>query len=177
MTAHHPQKVAAWLAEVFGGPERFSGEHGGYTRMISEHVGRRITATWRPRWVTLMLSSAREAGMPMPPWGWTTAAGPPGGRLSAVAPVEEADEADEAAVALPGEGEPICFQGHIRPLFRARDRQSMRFVFDLWSHDDVRTHADAIAARLADGTMPCDGAWPRERVELFRRWVDGGTPA
>jgi len=24
--------------------------------------------------------------------------------------------------------------------------------------------------------MPCDGAWPPERVELFRSWVLAGAP-
>ena len=43
----------------------------------------------------------------------------------------------------------------------------MRFAFDLWSHDDVGEHADAILDRLQAGTMPCDGAWPEERVEVF----------
>jgi hypothetical protein len=25
--------------------------------------------------------------------------------------------------------------------------------------------------------MPCDGAWPPERVAVFRRWVEAGKPA
>jgi hypothetical protein len=53
----------------------------------------------------------------------------------------------------------------------------MRFAFDLWSSDDVATHADAILGRLEAGTMPCDGAWPAERVAVFRRWIDAGKPA
>ena len=53
----------------------------------------------------------------------------------------------------------------------------MRFAFDLWSHDDVSTHADAILERLKAGTMPCDGAWPDEHVALFGRWIDAGKPA
>ena len=27
-------------------------------------------------------------------------------------------------------------------------------------------------AKLHDGTMPCDGPWPAEQVEVFDRWVD-----
>jgi hypothetical protein len=80
-------------------------------------------------------------------------------------------------VDLPAEGEPIGFDEHIKPLFRERDRQSMRFAFDLWSHDDVAEHADAILDRLKAGTMPCDGAWPSEGVDAFARWVDAGKPA
>jgi hypothetical protein len=52
----------------------------------------------------------------------------------------------------------------------------MLSVFDLWSHDDVSRNADAILARLSDGSMPCDGAWPEEQVDLFQRWIEGGKP-
>jgi hypothetical protein len=71
------------------------------------------------------------------------------------------------------------FEQDIKPLFRERerDRDSMRFSFDLWSLDDVSTHADAILHRLEAGTMPCDGAWPAERVAVFRSWIDSGKPA
>ena len=72
--------------------------------------------------------------------------------------------------------EPIGFEQHIRPLFRERDRQSMKWAFDLWSHDDVSTHADAILERLQAGTMPCDGAWPSDQVGIFARWVTVGKP-
>jgi hypothetical protein len=54
------------------------------------------------------------------------------------------------------------------------DRESMSFVFDLWSHDDVRKYAPEILKRLDNGTMPCDGPWPKEKVNLFRRWIDTG---
>jgi hypothetical protein len=61
-------------------------------------------------------------------------------------------------------------------MFRERDRRSMEFAFDLWSHDDVSQYADAILGRLQAGTMPCDGAWPRVQVELFQRWTESGKP-
>jgi hypothetical protein len=72
---------------------------------------------------------------------------------------------------------PMHFEEDVKPLFRERDRDSMRFAFDLWSADDVATHADAILGRLEAGTMPCDGAWPAEQVEVFRSWIDAGKPA
>jgi ferritin-like protein len=75
------------------------------------------------------------------------------------------------------EDEPMGFEQDIKPLFREGDRNAMGFAFDLWSPDDVSTHADAILARLEAGTMPCDGAWPAERVAVFRRWIDAGKPA
>jgi hypothetical protein len=52
----------------------------------------------------------------------------------------------------------------------------MRGAFDLWSYGDIKTHAVAIAERLKNGSMPCDGAWPPDRVELFETWVDQGEP-
>jgi Ferritin-like len=73
--------------------------------------------------------------------------------------------------------EPLGFDRDIKPLFRERARESMRFRFDLWSLADVSTYADAILQRLEAGTMPCDGAWPAERVATFRRWRDAGKPA
>ena len=69
------------------------------------------------------------------------------------------------------------FAQDIQPLFRARDRASMRWAFDLGNYQDVSAHAQAILERLASGTMPCDGPWPEEQIALFRRWVQAGMPA
>jgi len=71
----------------------------------------------------------------------------------------------------------VGYERDIRPLFREHDITSMSKAFNLASYDDVRANAGAILARLADGSMPCDGPWPQERVELFRGWVDAGCPA
>jgi hypothetical protein len=111
--------------------------------------------------------------MPMPHWDWHTAAGAPGSRASAAAPVEIEPE----VVPVIPAGAPISFQTHIKPMFRQRDRQSMLFVFDLWSLEDVQQHAEAILDRLHNGSMPCDGAWPSEKTELFNRWINSGKAA
>jgi hypothetical protein len=50
----------------------------------------------------------------------------------------------------------------------------MQSRFDLWSYDDVTANASAIVTQLRAGTMPCDGAWPVEQVDLIQRWVDTG---
>jgi len=71
----------------------------------------------------------------------------------------------------------LSYDTDIKPLFRDKDRNSMRRAFDLWSYDDVKSHAGPIAKVLKEGSMPCDGAWAPERVELFERWVAQGTPA
>ena len=50
----------------------------------------------------------------------------------------------------------------------------MSFAFDLSSYEDVRDNAELVYERLADGSMPCDGEWPAQDVERFRRWIDEG---
>ena len=204
MSPDHPERVAAWLSEVFGGPTFYSERYGGYSRMISQHVGKRITEEQRARWVEMLCQSANDAllpndaefraafvaylewgsrigkensqtnatpppNMPVPRWWWVCNA-KPGSRISALAPREEVQTPFE----IPGPGEPVNFSQHIKPLFRRMDRDSMSFVFDLWSYNDVQTHAQEILKRLDSGTMPCDGAWPKEKVDLFRRWIDSG---
>jgi hypothetical protein len=69
---------------------------------------------------------------------------------------------------------PASYAADIKPLFREHDQESMARAFDLWSYDDVRAHASAILERVEAGSMPCDGAWPAERVQQFRGWVDSG---
>jgi len=68
------------------------------------------------------------------------------------------------------------FATDIRPLFRDRDVNAMKSFgrFDLSDYSDVSSHSERILARLRNGTMPCDGAWPAERVELFERWIASG---
>jgi hypothetical protein len=70
----------------------------------------------------------------------------------------------------------VSFERDIRPLFRPEDVEEMSWAFDLSSYDDAREHAQEIQARLEEGTMPCDAAWPAENVERFREWVDAGMP-
>jgi hypothetical protein len=108
--------------------------------------------------------------MTMPHWDWMTSAGPPGSRVSALEPDAETDR----PVVLPNENEPVGYEQHVQTMFRHRDRQSMKFAFDLWSYDDVKANAHAILERLANGSMPCDGAWPQQQVDAFSRWVNSG---
>jgi hypothetical protein len=67
------------------------------------------------------------------------------------------------------------FATDIKPLFRAKDRDSMLHMFDLWAPDDVRKHAESIWGALDRGSMPCDGQWPPADKDLLRRWIDGGA--
>ena len=66
------------------------------------------------------------------------------------------------------------FAADIKPLFRESDREAMRVAFDLWSFDDVSDNSGPIFERISAGSMPCDGPWPSEKVELLRRWIDAG---
>jgi truncated hemoglobin YjbI/CDGSH-type Zn-finger protein len=108
--------------------------------------------------------------MPVPRWWWASDA-TPGSRVSAL---EDQGDAGEVPVELPATDEAVSFEQHIKPLFRDRDRASMKFAFDLGSYDDVRDNARAILERVKAGTMPCDGAWPGEWVAVFERWTNTG---
>jgi CDGSH-type Zn-finger protein/truncated hemoglobin YjbI len=207
MSPDHPERVAAWLGQVFGGPHAYSEHYGEYDRMISQHLDKALTPEQRARWVLLLARSADDVGlptdaefraaftaylewgsrialensqpgvhppphMPVPRWWWVCDAYPwsrPHATPDAV-PEQPAPE-------LPDTEQPLSYEAHIKPLFRERDRDSMRFAFDLWSREDVATHADAILARLQAGTMPCDGAWPPDRIAAFQRWITAGSPA
>lgn len=70
----------------------------------------------------------------------------------------------------------LSFAKDIRPLFRDDpDVSSMKgYGLDLSSYSHVKTKAQAIYATLVDGSMPCDGAWPAERIALFKKWMDEG---
>ena len=67
------------------------------------------------------------------------------------------------------------FESDIKPLFRESDRNAMMAAFVLWSFDDVKANAEAIAGAVRSGSMPCDGEWPDAQVDLLQRWIDGGT--
>ena len=70
----------------------------------------------------------------------------------------------------------VSFANDIRPLFRdSPDVSTMkRMGLDLSSYEDVKAKSEGIYARLENGTMPCDEEWPKDRVSLFKRWMDEG---
>jgi len=80
-------------------------------------------------------------------------------------------------MASPSEGGELSFERDIKPLFRARDRNSMLASFDLFDHTDVAEHAAAIVGALRSGRMPCDGAWPAAQIDKLQQWIDIGKPA
>ena len=180
MAPELPQREAATFAAAFGGPP------------VDDTAGRpALTEEQRARWVALALRAADETMLPADPqfrgaltsflewtsrvtdtpppaWDWGPA-GPPDETPAQTSAVD-----DQEAIPLPGPDETVSFAANIKPLFREHDRQSMEFAFDLWSRDDVQAHAAEILDKLSKGTMPCDGAWPADRVEVFKRWTETG---
>ena len=67
MDEHHPQHVALWLAEVFGGPSRYTEERGGYPHMLAKHRDRGLAEEQRRRWVSLLCDAADDVGLPADP--------------------------------------------------------------------------------------------------------------
>lgn len=63
----HVAHVAAWLAEVFGGPARYSTLLGGHAGMAAHHAGRQITERQRRHWMDLLIDTADEVGLPADP--------------------------------------------------------------------------------------------------------------
>ena len=65
--------------------------------------------------------------------------------------------------------------GHAPSQGMRPDRTSMLKAFDLWSFPDVVAHQDAILGQVRSGHMPCDGAWPAEKVSMFAYWISQGS--
>jgi hemoglobin len=67
VSERHRANVTAWWCEVFGGPARYTEEHGGYEHMLGRHRGLAITPEERFRFVSLMSLAADDAGLPDDP--------------------------------------------------------------------------------------------------------------
>ncbi len=65
--AGHADHVALFLAEVFGGPKDYSTMHGGHPEMIRHHLNRHLTHEQRKAWVSLLLDTVDELGLPDDP--------------------------------------------------------------------------------------------------------------
>jgi hemoglobin len=67
MDPAHAAHVAAFVAEVLGGPKAYSEHHGGHPNMIRHHLGRGLQEVHRKRWIDLLLTCADEIGAPPDP--------------------------------------------------------------------------------------------------------------
>jgi len=70
----------------------------------------------------------------------------------------------------------LTFAKDIRPLFRdTPDIDTMKdFGIDLSLFADVKAHAEKIYTTVFDGSMPCDEPWSKDKVALFKQWMDEG---
>lgn len=67
MSPEHVKHVAAFVAEVFGGPKTYSSELGGHKKMIRKHANKSLDDARRKRWIELLLQTADEIGVPNDP--------------------------------------------------------------------------------------------------------------
>jgi len=67
VSREHRDHVIAWWSEVFGGPDRYTRELGGYEHMLTKHRGLEIKSEQRLRFATLMSRAADDAGLPADP--------------------------------------------------------------------------------------------------------------
>lgn len=68
MSPEHAQHVAHFIGEVFGGPKSYTTEDGGsHASMVAHHLGKNLDETKRRRWISLLLDSADEIGLPDDP--------------------------------------------------------------------------------------------------------------
>jgi hemoglobin len=60
--AHHVDHLTAFLAEVFGGPARYTDELGGFDTLLAAHRGLAITDEQRARFIELFDRAVTEHG-------------------------------------------------------------------------------------------------------------------
>jgi hypothetical protein len=72
------------------------------------------------------------------------------------------------------EAKPTSYAADVKPLFTETDQEHMSFMFDLWSYDDVKEHADGIYGAVSDGSMPPGDPWSADQVATFKAWMAGG---
>lgn len=68
MSPEHAEHVAHFIGEVFGGPKAYTnGDGGSHASMVAHHLGKNLDETKRRRWISLLLDSADEIGLPDDP--------------------------------------------------------------------------------------------------------------
>jgi hemoglobin len=67
MSAQHQLHVAHFIAEVFGGPKKYSLEEGSHFKMVQKHFLKHLTEQHRKRWIQLLIEAADEINLPDDP--------------------------------------------------------------------------------------------------------------
>ena len=63
----HIDRLAAYWAEVFGGPARFTELYGGHSAMLGMHAGQGAGQDYGPRFVACFMQAADDVGLPADP--------------------------------------------------------------------------------------------------------------
>ena len=68
MSGDHSKHVAHFIAEVFGGPKLYTeNDQGNHAGMVAHHLGKMLDEPKRKRWMSLLLETADEVGLPGDP--------------------------------------------------------------------------------------------------------------
>jgi hemoglobin len=68
MPIEHFETVAHFVGEVLGGPSLYSGDpRHSHSTMVAKHLNRKLTQEQRRRWMSLLLETADELGLPDDP--------------------------------------------------------------------------------------------------------------
>ena len=67
VSPQHVERLAAYWAEVFGGPARYSESHGGHSTMLEIHAGQGAGDDFGPRFVACFMQAADDVGLPDDP--------------------------------------------------------------------------------------------------------------
>jgi hemoglobin len=60
----HIPRLASYWAEVFGGPARYSEQHGGHSAMLEIHAGTGAGDDFGPRFIACFMQAADDARLP-----------------------------------------------------------------------------------------------------------------
>ncbi len=63
----HNENLAAYWAEVFGGPKRYTESLGGHSGMLAIHAGHGTPEDWGDRFETCFMQAVDDAGLPDDP--------------------------------------------------------------------------------------------------------------
>jgi hemoglobin len=63
----HIERLAAYWAEVFGGPHRYSESYGGHSSMLEIHARQGAGEDYGPRFVACFMQAADDVGLPSDP--------------------------------------------------------------------------------------------------------------
>jgi len=70
----------------------------------------------------------------------------------------------------------LSYETDVKPLFTSIDREHMIFMFDLWSYEDVKLNASDIHDAVSNQRMPPEGPWLQSQIDIFKAWMDQGSP-